>query len=74
MEMLVTALTLIAIIALGHLVKRIGWLQASDFRPLSIIALRITLPCALVTSFQQYDLRPAMLGVSVAGFGIAEPS
>lgn len=68
MEMLVTALTLIAIIALGHLVKRIGWLQASDFRPLSIIALRITLPCALVTSFDSFEIGPQLLWLSLFGF------
>ncbi|WP_342372240.1 hypothetical protein PCC79_14605 [Propioniciclava soli] len=67
MEMLVTALTLIAIIALGHLVKRIGWLQASDFRPLSIIALRITLPCALVTSFDSFEIGPQLFAIPYVG-------
>lgn len=68
MELLVTALTLIAIIALGYGVKCIGWLRASDFTTLSIIALRITLPCALITSFDRFEMRPGLLWLTLFGF------
>lgn len=68
MELLVTALVLVAIIATGYLVKRVGWLQASDFPTLTIIALRITLPCALITSFDRFEMRPELLWLTLFGF------
>ncbi len=68
MDLLLKAATLVAIIALGYLVKRVGWLQGSDFRVLSVIALRITLPCALIVSFDTFEIRPSLLWLSAFSF------
>lgn len=66
MELLVKAGTLVAIIALGYAMKRLGWV--TDFRTLSLIAIRITLPCALITSFDQFTIEVSLLRLSVFGF------
>lgn len=68
MEVFSKAAILVAIIALGYLVKRIGWLSAEHFRPLSVIAVRITLPCVLIVSFDSFEMRAEMLWLSVFGF------
>lgn len=70
MDLWVKAATLVAIIALGFGVKRLGWLKSSDFGVLSIIALRITLPCALIVSFQTFQIRPSLLLFSAFAFGV----
>ena len=68
MDLVVKAGTLVAIIALGYLVKRLGWLRGEDFRVLSTIALRITLPCALIVSFDSFEITPSLLWLSVFAF------
>lgn len=63
-EVLGKAAVLVAIIALGFASKRIGWTQASDFGVLSRILLRITLPCAIATSFNEFHITPSLLYVT----------
>lgn len=67
MDVIVKALVLVAIIATGYGIKRRGWVAASDFRPLSTIALRITLPCALAVGFDSFDLTPDLVVLPVVG-------
>ena len=50
-DVVVKALVLVLIIALGFGVKRLGWVRASDFGVFSRVVLGVTLPCALATSF-----------------------
>lgn len=68
MELVVQAGTLVAIIALGQVIRRVGWVTARDFRVLSVIVVRITLPCVLITSFNEFTLGVDLLRVSVFGF------
>jgi len=65
---LVRAGSLVLIIAIGHLIKRLGWLSARDFPIFSNIVLRITLPCALVVGFDTFTLTPSLLFLAVVGF------
>ncbi len=58
---------LVAIIALGYGIKRIGWVSADAFGPLSVIALRITLPCALAVSFDSFDMVPSLWRLTYLG-------
>lgn len=51
----------IAIIAMGYLLKKIGFFQDSDFGILSRITIRITLPCAIITSFSGKTIDPKLL-------------
>ena len=67
MDVVVKALALVTIVAIGQGIKRIGWVKASDFGMFSKIVLRITLPCALVTAFNDYEMPVAMLGLALVG-------
>ena len=69
MEVLAKAAVLVAMIGVGYGAKRLRWVAASDFNLLSRILLRITLPCALATSFDSFDLQPDLL--YLAGLGMA---
>lgn len=69
-DVVVKAGSLVLIIALGYAIKRAGWVQAGDFAVFSKVVLRITLPCALLVAFQQYEVRPSMLALTLAGFVI----
>jgi predicted permease len=51
LDILLRAGSFIAIIFLGYFLKRIGFFKQEDFALLSKITIRITLPCAIVTSF-----------------------
>ena len=55
-EIAAKAASLILIIVIGYVIKRIGWVSAADFPKFSKIVLRITLPCALITSFNTFDI------------------
>lgn len=64
---LVQALTLVAIIALGFAVKRVGWLTVAHFPVLSTVVLRITLPAAVLTSFNDVDITLPLLSLALIG-------
>lgn len=62
------ALSLVIIVGLGFGTKRLGWVKAEDFSTLSKIVLRVTLPCALATSFNTFEIVPSLLGLTLLGF------
>lgn len=66
-DVLVQALSLVAIIALGLGVKRLGWVSVAHFPVLATIVLRITLPAAIITGFNDFDLTWALLSLAVVG-------
>ena len=67
LEILAKALSLIAIVGLGFGIKRLGWVHASDFKLFARLVLTFTLPCALLTSFNDYHLDYALLGLTALG-------
>lgn len=67
---LVKAGSLMLIIAIGYGIKRLGWVSARDFPIFSNIVLRITLPCALIVSFDTFELTPALLFIAVGAFAV----
>ncbi len=67
MDIAVKALSLVAVIVIGNLIKRLGWVSTQDFGAFAKIVLRITLPCALITSFNDYDMPVSLLGLALAG-------
>lgn len=71
-DILIRAGSFIAIIFLGFLLRRIGFFKKEDFRLLSGIVMRITLPAALVLSFAGRELERSMLLLSLIGlaFGL----
>ncbi len=64
-EILTKALILVVIVVIGNLVKRAGWVKATDFPIFSKLVLQITLPCALATSFDGFTIDLALLGLAV---------
>lgn len=60
----------VAIIFLGWALRRIGFFKEGDFRVLSKIVLRITLPASIVYSFSGKEINPSMLLLSVFGFSL----
>lgn len=69
LEILMRAGSFIAIILLGFFLKKIGFFKQEDFSVLSKITIRITLPCAIVTSFAGKTIDPAMLSLVLLAIG-----
>lgn len=67
LDTLLRALSLVAIIGIGQLAKRAGWVSTSDFSKFSKIVLGVTLPCALFTSFNTFHVEFALLGLAIFG-------
>lgn len=68
-EILVRAGCFVGIILLGYLMRRAGVFKESDFSVLSKIVVKITLPAAIVSSFNGKEIDPAMLGILFIGLG-----
>lgn len=69
LDILLRAGSFIAIIVLGYLLKRIGFFKQEDFSILSRITIRITLPCAIITSFAGKNIDPALLSLTFIAIG-----
>ena len=69
LDILIRAGCFVAIIALGFTLRRIGVFQESDFRVLSKITIKITLPAAIITSFAGKTIDPSLLSIALLGLG-----
>lgn len=65
LEIIARALSLVAIVGIGLGIKRLGWASKDDFALFARLVLSITLPCALLTSFNDYHLEYALLGLTL---------
>lgn len=68
-QLLTRAGAFVAVILLGFMLRKIGLFKEDDFRVLSNIVIKITLPAAIITSFSVNEIRPDMLILSLLGFG-----
>ena len=68
-ETLLKAACFIGIMLLGFLLRSIGFFKEGDFHVLSKIALKITLPAAIVVSFSEMKMETSMLIIVALGFG-----
>lgn len=68
-DILTRAGCFVAIILLGFILRHVGIFREGDFRVLSQIALKITLPASIVVSFAQMTVDPAMLSILFLAFG-----
>lgn len=59
----------VAIIILGFVLRAVGFFKEGDFRVLSQIALKITLPAAVVVNFAQMQMNTNMLTICLLGLG-----
>lgn len=62
-EILGKAGCFVGIIVLGFVLRQVGFFKKEDFRVLSQIALKITLPASVVVSFSSMTIDPSMLSV-----------
>ena len=58
----------IAIIVMGYTLKRIGVFKDEDFSVLSRVVIRVTLPCAIITSFAGMTIDPSLMSLPVIAF------
>ena len=68
-DQLIRAGCFVAIILLGLILRLVGVFKESDFKVLSTITLKITLPASVIVNFAQMDLDPSMLTIMALGFG-----
>ena len=68
-DILIKAGCYIGIILLGHILRRTGFFGPEVFPVLSRIAIRITLPAAVITSFAGKEIDLSLLGLSLIAFG-----
>ena len=54
-DILTRAAALICMIALAFTLKKIHILKKEDFRVVSALVVKITLPCAIINNFSQMD-------------------
>ncbi len=66
-EILVKAVSLVLVVGVGLGITRAGWVSRSDLPIFSRLVLRVTLPCALATSFDAVTIPPALLSVALVG-------
>ncbi len=69
LEVLTRAGCFIAIIVLGFVLRKVGVFRKEDFKILSTITIKITLPAAIITSFAGKQIDPSMLVIVLLGFG-----
>ena len=67
-EILTRAGCFVAIIVLGYLLRRIGWFKKEDFDPISTIVIRVTLPAAIIVSFNGRHIDLSLLVLILLGF------
>jgi predicted permease len=68
-DILVRAGCFLAIIAMGFLLRRFGFFKEGDFRVISQITLKLTLPAAIAVSFAEISIEPAMLSIAFLALG-----
>ena len=68
-NILVKAGCYIAIIILGIVLRAVGFFKEEDFPVLSKIVVKITLPAVIISSAAGREITPAMLTLSLLGFG-----
>ena len=67
LDLLLRAGCFVAIILLGFFLRKISMFHAGDFTVISKIVMRVTLPAAIVLSFSQKQIDPAMLSLALVG-------
>ncbi len=69
-DTVVRALTLVLVVVIAQLFKRAGWATTSDFTLLGRMMMYVTLPAALATSFNEFEITTQLLWLAVIGVGV----
>lgn len=64
---LTKAFAFVAIIAMGYILKRVGFFHAKDFYLISNIVIKITLPAAIVSNFSKITMDYSLLAMCLIG-------
>lgn len=64
---LIKVSSFILIIVLSYLLKRIGFFKSGDFKLISNIVLKITLPCAVISNFNRIDVDVSLFALILLG-------
>lgn len=67
LDVLIKALSFVAIICIGYIFKRIGIFNEDDYRIISKIVINLTLPAAVINSFADFKMDYSLLEVLVIG-------
>ncbi len=67
-EIVIKLIAMLAPVALGYFLKRVGFFGKTDYRILAKIAINITLPCTVVASFAKLELDRSLISISVLAF------
>ncbi len=67
LEVLIKALSFVAIICIGYIFKRVGIFGREDYRIVSKIVLNLTLPAAVISSFADFKMDYSLLGALLVG-------
>lgn len=69
LEIVTRAGCFVFIIALGYILRRVGMFQEKDFDVISTIVLKVTLPAAIIVSFNGSTIDFSMLFIILLGLG-----
>ena len=69
LDILIKAGCYIAIIALGMVLRAVGFFKEEDFSVLSRIVIKITLPATIISGAAGREIDPGMLTISLLGLG-----
>lgn len=66
-SVLIKVAAFLVIIFGGYALKRIGFFRADDFRLISTVVLKITLPCAVISNFGRIEVEVALYSLVLLG-------
>ena len=69
LDILTRAGCFVAIIIIGYVLRKINFFGEDAFKVLSKVVLKITLPAAIVASFAEKEIDPAMFAIALLGLG-----
>lgn len=69
-DILIRAGCFVAIIILGYFLRKINFMDETAFPVLSKVVIKITLPAAIIVSFNGKEIDPSMLALVAIGLGI----
>ena len=67
-QILLSASAYALVIALGYALKRFKFAKPDDYRLIMKIVLNITMPCAVIVNFSQFDFTVSLLIATLLGF------
>lgn len=67
-DVLIKAFSFVLIIIIGYIFKKIDIFGARDYKVVTKIIMNVTLPCALVTGFANFQMDTSMLLIVLLGF------